>query len=292
MAYKIAKPGDILVDAQKAYPSGFHKVSSSHFMDEFYRKAIEMSGVVELIERSNRTITIVDVAGGRGRIGEMLKEITKREFNYIVVDLSKQEAGRGSWKDVIVGNTAHIPLADSSADAVFFLNMPVPTSMVERRVEKMKPSSIQEVEDRWVMADKLSKAGDALYNLNIFEGIRVLKSGGSLIVGGKYTGQTRKDKEKWAERLPLIVDDIEKVELDSRVLLLWKDYGVDMNEPVFSMTSFTKSHGEIRKLVKRMEAERDRRLDELSKIKTFERILDEMKNDTEAKKGGFTDILQ
>ncbi|QLJ53082.1 MAG: hypothetical protein Sv326_0907 [Candidatus Fermentimicrarchaeum limneticum] len=284
MTYRIAKPGDIIVEAQKAYPGSFHeKVASSPLMDEFYRKAIRMSGIAELIERSDRTVTVVDVCGGRGRVGEILKEMTKKEFSYVVVDISMRELGKDRWKDRIIGDATHIPLANATADAVFFLNMPVPTSMVERRVARMKPGSTQEVEERWEIAENLRKAGDALYNLNILEGIRVLKPGGSLLVGAKYTGQTRKDKEKWAENLPLTVDRVERAELDSRVIPLWRNYGVDINESVFSITSFTKTHGEIGKLVGEMQGELERRLDTLSETKTFERILEEMKKEMEAK---------
>lgn len=94
MTYKIAKPGDIIVEAQKVYPTSFHeKVSSSRQMEEFYKKAVELSGVVKLIESREDKVRVVDVAGGAGRIGETIKSLTNKEFEYVVVDISRKEMG-------------------------------------------------------------------------------------------------------------------------------------------------------------------------------------------------------
>ncbi|MEM3555430.1 MAG: hypothetical protein QXF56_01795 [Candidatus Micrarchaeia archaeon] len=68
MVEKFAEEENLLRKVQILYPDSFYdKVSSSKLMGKFYEKAIELSGVVGLIEKSTPgKVSVVDICGAEG----------------------------------------------------------------------------------------------------------------------------------------------------------------------------------------------------------------------------------
>lgn len=287
--YKIAKPGEIIVEAQNRYPGSFYeKVSSSKYMDEFYKKAIELSDAVKLIENTNNPIRVVDVSGGRGRIGSMIKTMTNKEFEYIVVDISRKEMGEEKDKVRIVGDMAHIPLKDSSADVVFLLNMPIPISLLKRKAETMSPGNLAEVEELWGIRMHLGNAIDAAFRINMLESLRVLKPDGVLVTGAKHVGQSKEVAEEAFGNFPARVEKQEVVELDMRVVPLWRKYGLGLEDPKFVITTFRRVEGDVGSLIEHEKERLERNLEKAMGIETFEKVIEEFRKE----KWGFEDLSE
>ncbi|MEM3555428.1 MAG: class I SAM-dependent methyltransferase [Candidatus Micrarchaeia archaeon] len=280
MTYRIAKPGEIIVEAQERYPGSFYdKVSSSKYMDEFYKKAVEASGVVKLIESREDTVRVVDVAGGRGRVGEMIRKMTDKNFEYIVVDISRKEMGDDKDKVKIVGDMAHIPLKNSSADVVFFLNMPVPISLIKRKAETMTPGSLVEVEELWSIKMYLGNSIDAAFRSNMLEGLRVLKPDGVLVTGAKHVGQSKEVAEEAFREFPLRVEKQEVVELDSKVIPLWRKYGLGLEDPKFVITTYRRVEGNVESLIEHEKERLERNLGKAMEMETFWKVMEEFRKE-------------
>lgn len=279
MVERIAAPEEILIRAQRLYPESFHeKVSSKKPMEEFYSKAVTLSRVKELIESSRELVTVVDVAGGRGKVSDALKKLTDKGFNYVNVDISGRELGKNGGKHGIIGDIMHLPITDKTADAVFFIEIPIPLSRVRDHVAGMKAESSDETAKKEIMLEPLEAAIDSIYKLNLLEGIRVLKDGGVMVLGGTYKGQTRENVESTVEKLPLKLEEFKIVELDKGVVPLWGSYGIDIKEPKFTIASFKKTGDDIKELVALNEQVLYSSLDRLRRIDGFDKVLNEMRD--------------
>ena len=264
-----------LIEMQDLYFTSFHdKVSSSNIMYEFYSRAVLASGAIDLIKKSDKPITIVDVAGGRGVVGDVLRKLLEergisKSFNYVVVDISQGELGREGWKDRIVGNMAQFPLADKEADVVFLLNLLDPHSVIESHMQK---KTLGEEDSR--VYSLIDNIGKATFMLNLCEVIRVLKENGVFVEGGKYRGFDRTD---FKGLIPVESDKFEVFRLDEGVKKLWSDYGAGIRRPEFFIETLIK-RGEVdRKWIDEYEGILKYNLEELSKSSRFWEITEEMR---------------
>ena len=141
MTYRIAKPGDIIVEAQKLYPKKFHEVSESSYMDDVYRKAAIMCGIREHLKATRGDVNAADIAGGSGRQGRIIRSLVKEDSGRVVihnVDIGRREFRRGRGDERTIGDVMHLPLPDKSMDFVFMNNIPIPLSHVKYYVINMK----------------------------------------------------------------------------------------------------------------------------------------------------------
>jgi len=279
MVHKIAQPEDILVKVQEFYPKQYHKVSESGFMDELYRRSAIMSGVREYAQ-SAEEVHILDVAAGRGRQGYFINKVVGKENSKKVVmheiDISKVELR----KEGIIGDMGHLPFANKSMDIVFMNNLPSLLSAVSSHVIRTKHDGA--TKER--MLEMLEVATDAMYKLNLLEGVRVLKDGGVIMLGGKYIGQGIESIEKNIEDLPLKVDKFEVLELERQVVPLWRNYGIDIEKPTFMLISLKKTGSGIEKLVELQQQLLHTSLEQLMRIEgmeesasMLEEVLEEMR---------------
>jgi hypothetical protein len=235
---------------QSLYFTSFHEtVSSSNLMDKFYERAILASGVIDLIEKSDKPITIVDVAGGRGRVGDILKKLLEergisKSFNYVVVDISQEELGKESGKHKIVGNITQVPLANKTADVVFLVNMPSPTAAIKIHMLKKTPGVNKGSGEDSKVYSLIDNASTAMFLLDVCEGVRVLKENGVMVGGTRYGGL----RTDFGGLAPLEADRFEVFRLDKGVKKLWKDYGLDVYGPEFFVETFIKK-GEVKRKV-------------------------------------------
>ena len=285
MVYKIAEPEDILVHAQRLYPNSFHeKVSSNNLMKDLYRKAVFLSGINEVIEGGGEPV-IVDAAGGSGKLWDALGESKNKKFIYIRADISREELEKGGWKFKVIGDVTHMPIADKTADAVFMLNVPIPLSKVREYVEGMKAESENEKESKRRMLEALENAEDAIYKLNLLEGVRMLKENGVMVLGAAYHGHTMKDVQDVVKNLQLQLEKFDIMELDERIVPLWKDYGIEISKPKFALVSLRKTGDDARELVEQYEQMLHNSLQELSRVGGFEKVLRDMKKWSKVKSG-------
>jgi hypothetical protein len=147
--YRLLEPDkrEVLARMQQFYPKSFYEtVASSPFMDKFYDKAVSISGIAKIINESEKPITIIEIAGGRGRFNDALEKVAKRKYNILEVDISREQLGnsekseerehksrfreifhlhskekRGE-KHKIVGDMLTVPTGQG--DATTLLNMP------------------------------------------------------------------------------------------------------------------------------------------------------------------------
>lgn len=184
----------------------------------------------------------------------------------------------------IVADMAHIPLRDSSADVVFLLNTPIPISIIKRKAERMVPGSLTEVEDLRAIRHYLGNAMDATCRLNMLESLRVLKPGGTLVTGAKYTGQSKEGAEEAFGEFPLVVDKHYVVELDRGVLALWRAYGISLNKPTFAIATFKRTEGAVEPLVEQEMERLNRNLGKLVEIETFGKVMEKLRSEAREEK--------
>jgi|GEM_PF-1939174 len=288
MVQKFAEEENILRRVQILYPDSFHeKVSSSKLMSKFYAKAVELSGAVELIENSAGSVTIVDICGGRGVVGDTIKSKTAREFNYVVVDISRKELGGERWKNRVMADMLHIPVGDRTADVVFSLNTPVPLAQVKEHAKVMKVNSLSEEIERGNVIRILSEAVDNICELNLLNAARILKNNGVLVVGNPFAGHGEEDAREQVREIPMKLEKYERVKLSHRVISLWKEYGSEVDSPVFVLASFRRVEGDIRKRIEFRKALLENNIQELEGNEFFKKVVDEMEREAATKKQSF-----
>jgi hypothetical protein len=274
MVYKLTQPEDILLEAHRLYPKGFHEVSDSGFMDEYYRRGAIISGIREYAKTAKEEVHVLDVAAGRGRQGYFVNKVGEENSKKVViheVDISRVELGKG--RERTIADIHHLPYADKSMNFVFMNNIPVPLSAVSSYVIRRKGDYV--IKER--MLEMLELATDAIYKLNLLEGARVLKDDGVMVLGGKYIGQKIEEIQKNIEDLPLKVDKFEVVELEEYVVPLWRNYGVDIDKPTFMLASLKKTGSDIQKLVDLYEQVLYTALEQLMRIEEFDGVMKEMR---------------
>ncbi|MEM3555429.1 MAG: class I SAM-dependent methyltransferase [Candidatus Micrarchaeia archaeon] len=275
MIHKISKPEDILLEAQKLYPTKFHEVSESTYMDEVYRKAAALSGIKEYVGKTKREVNVADIAGGSGRQGHIIRSMLKDEARRVTIhniDISKEELSKRKVDERIVGEIMHLPFVDRSMDFVFMNNIPIPISHVRNYVAFMKDESGR----KGMMLEMLELAVDSVYKLNTLEGARVLKDNGVMVVSGKYTGQSSESIQKGLGELPLKVEKFEVVELEEGVIPLWRKYGIEIEKPTFMVASFRKTSSDLKEHFELYEQMLYTSLEQLMRIEGFEDVLKEM----------------
>lgn len=299
--YRLLEPEEdkVLARFQNFYPTEFNeKVSSSRLMDKFYRRAILASGVIELIEKNEKPITVVDIAGGRGRIGNMLEKLLEergisKNFNYIVVDLSRKELGKSDWKLKVRGDMSSVPVAH--ADTEFMLNSPNAivgfySHFSEKYCKKFeKGSSVEAFKEMakteefriMVLLGHLTALTD---KLNILEATKLLEKDGVLTVGGFAKGRSAYPIDEM-EGVPLKALLADEFMLSGNVMKHWEDYsGSKLEDQPFFVAAYTKT-GEVgRELVEGCEGLFKSKFKELTGNKRFWETLEELeKIETEKK---------
>jgi SAM-dependent methyltransferase len=275
----------------------FHeKVASKVSVEDFYVEAIRLSGIVDRINRSSKTLTLVDIGGGGGRIGEILDEyakkgIIKKEFNYVVVDLSRVELGKGNSESKLVGDMSNLHIRDSQADAVFLLNMPSTVGVITEYIKGLKPTDPVEAEKNKKVRALLEAANGNINFLNYLEAARILKEGGVLVWGRPTHEENRADLEEMFRRIqkgyrdkkikiggiPLRKIEKELVGLDKGVVNLWRYYGIDIDKPEFYLESARRTHEKVDTWMFYFNGSLGGFLNDLSEEERFWEIIDEMK---------------
>lgn len=280
MVNKIAQPEDILTTAQKFYPGNFRDISESGFMDNLYLKAPRMPGVKEAIENGKGQANVAEFASGTGRVGDATRKVTGTGFNYHCIDIDKGQFGKEDWKSRIIGSVENVPLANKTQDVVFMLNVPIPLSEVKNHL--LKEGGLDDTKKG--MLEMLENAIDAQYKLNLLEGARVLKDDGVMVVGGKYMLQTEDRMQKNIEDLPLKITKLEVVDVDEKVIPLWRKYGIDIENPTFMLVSMKKTKGDMQEAVDFYEQVLYSSLEQLMRIEgkkegksMIEEVLEEMR---------------
>jgi len=299
--YRLLEPEEdkVLARFQNFYPTEFNeKVSSSRLMDKFYRRAILVSGVIELIEKSEKPITIVDIAGGRGRIGSMLEKLLEergisKSFNYVVIDFSRKELGKSDWKLKVRGDMSSVPVAH--ADVVFMLNSPNAVvgfyscflkkygKPFEKGLDIKAFEEMRKTEEFKVFM-LLSHMTSQTDKLNILEATKLLKQDGVLTVGGFAKGRSAYPIDEM-EGVPLKALLADEFMLSGNVMKHWEDYsGNVLGDQPFFAAAYTKT-GEVGKeLVEKCEGDFKCSFKELMKNRRFWETLDELeKIETEKK---------
>lgn len=283
---------ELLGRIKNFYRTSFkEKVSSKSAMDDFYLEAIKMSGIEYKINSSSKPLTIVDAAGGGGRIGELLKKQVRKDFNYVVVDINRAELVKGNGKLNVIGDMMNIPLADMKADAVFILDMPNSADFIADCVDKLKPKSKAEAEENRMLSFNLRAMSGNLDFLNYVEAIRVLKKDGIFVCGlaihgdptrGGLEGMFRENLLLFEGRgadlggVPLRKKESEIMLLDKGVKNLWMNYGMDINKPLFYVESLRRTDYGIDVWSTALRKNLDFFLKELSKHERFLDIMDEV----------------
>jgi SAM-dependent methyltransferase len=276
--------------------SFYEKVASKVSVEDFYVEAIRLSGIVDKINRSSKTLTIVDIGGGGGRIGEILHEyakkgIIKKDFNYVVVDLSRVELGKGNSESKLVGDVTNLPIRDSQADVVFLLNMPSAVGVITRYIKDLKPTDPVEAEKNKKVRVLLEAADGNITFLNYLEAARILKEGGTLVWGRPTHEENKADLEEIFRRIqkelrnkkikvggiPLRKIEKELVGLDRGVVNLWRDYGIGMDKPEFYLESVRRTHEKVDTWMFYFNGSLGGFLNKLSEEERFWEIIDEMK---------------
>jgi hypothetical protein len=282
---------DVLREIKSRYRPSFHEnVSNSQLMEEFYRKAILVSGVVEKINKSKEPVMVVDIAGGRGRVVEILKELTHKEFNSVVVDRSREELGKDDWKLKVIVDMTHLPIADKKADVVFLLNSPSSVGVIKEHIVNTKPASRAEWEESKKVLVFLGFTSGAIDMVNVLEGVRILKNDGVFVEGMLYSKggvnelkdilegiqTTLKEKGINIGEVPLERDRFEIFELDAKVAKDWRKYGIEIGEPKFFVESYRKTGAKLDGWVGEVRKSLEYCLEQLSKTERFWKVIDEM----------------
>ncbi|NYZ79385.1 hypothetical protein H0N99_04525 [Candidatus Micrarchaeota archaeon] len=305
--YRLLEPeeGKVLARFQNFYPTSFHeKVSSSPLMDKFYEKAVSVSGLAEMINESKEPITIVDIAGGRGRLKDVVEKVAKKEFNYVVVDLSREQLGKSKdfhrldkegkgEKFRVIGDMSSVPVA--GADAAVLLNSPNAVvgfyyrffakygKSFEKGFSVKEFGKIRESEEFkiHVLLNAMMSSTD---KLNILEATKLLKQDGVLVIGGFARAISAYPVEEM-RGIPLEVRNVEKFKLNRDVMKLWSDYSGNAveNQPFF-VAAFTKT-GEVgEELIGECEKTFKDSFQSLIKSKRFWEILNELEKIEKEKK--------
>jgi len=279
-------------------------------MDEFYEKAVSVSGIAKMINESEEPITIVDIASGRGRFNDALERVTKKKYNIIEVDISGVQLGksedfhlrdkeRKGEKFRVIGDMSSVPVA--GADAAVLLNSPNAvvgfySSFFEKYGKSFeKGFSVKEfgkIRDPeefkiYVLLNAMMSSTD---KLNILEATKLLKQDGVLVIGGFARAISAYPIEEM-KGIPLEVRNIEKFKLNRNVMKLWSDYrGNAVKDQPFFVAAFTKT-GEVGKeLIEECEKTFKNSFQALIKSKRFWEILNELEKIEKEKKDAASEI--
>lgn len=246
MVVRIAKPEDMLLEAQKLYLKDFHRVSSSKEMNAYYEKHADFSYAEELV-KSGKPVVIVVVASGRGKEGDAFKKRFGDNANVYNFDISRKELGKDHEKNRAMAETMHLPVADKTADIVSMSHIPIPLSSVVRYVAGMNAEGIENA--KIMMLEMLSNATDSIYKLNLLEAVRVLKDNGVIRFGVMQDRQTRKSLEKSIEGLPLKLEEFKIERHDEKLVPIWRNYGSDVDKPISAHAVLRKTRSDIGEIV-------------------------------------------
>jgi len=273
MVHRIAHPEDVLREAQLLYPQKFKEVSESGFMDEFYKKAARMPGVMEAVKSGGGKAVVFDVASGTGRVGNFIKFLSHMDFDYYCFEINEKQLGWEGWKKAVIGDISHLRAEDKAADVVFMLNVPIPISGIKNHL--LEGGRLDHTKKG--MLEMLDLAIDAQYKLNLLEGARVLKDDGIIVVGGKYVGQKQEGMQGNLADLPLRIKHFEVVDVDEDAVPAWRRYGIDIEKPTFLLYSLKKTGEVSKELVSFYEQVRYTALEQLIRIEGFDDIMEGMR---------------
>ncbi|NYZ76182.1 hypothetical protein H0N98_02940 [Candidatus Micrarchaeota archaeon] len=323
--YRLLEPeeGKVLARFQNFYPTSFHeKVSKSSYMDKFYEKAVSVSGITNIINESEKPVTIVDIAGGRGRFKDAVEKVAEKKFNYVVVDLSREQLGK--FEDLrmrdkekkgerfkVVGDMSSVPI--SGADAAVLLNTPnvilgFYSDFVEKYISKYKEffqkkyDGLFEEEVSKKVLERLRESEEgrisillgammtSVDKLHILEAVKLLKENGVLIIGGFAQAISAYPIDEM-KGIPLKVRDVEEFRLNRNVMKLWRDYsGDDLENNTFFVASFTKTGEVAGDLIEGCEKIFKDSFHELLKSKRFWEVLNELEKIEKEKKEAADEI--
>lgn len=282
--------------------SFYENVASSPMTDRFYKVAINLSKVLKRVE-NGESVTIVDTGGGGGKIYDMIakdvgKELLKK-VNYVSVDKSRVQLGTDKLKSRVVGDMMHLPLENSTAHAVFLLNPPSLTGVIEKYIARTKPASIMQIEEDNGVQVFLHITDGAFNMLNVLEGVRVMRDDGIMVGGLPFRKGELKDLETILKRtrnnlrrngvntgpIPIEIKESRIIELDWRVMSLWDKYGIDIDWPKFRLDSYVKTGAKLDDWFKNIGNTLNFGLGELAKTDRFWEIMDEMRKEKAKSKG-------
>ena len=286
MVGKVANPEkkDPLVTMQDLYFRDFHeKVAEKREFIPFYGKIIDVSGVLKKINGSKETVNIADVGSGSGMLERTLRTRNPMgEFNVFNIDIDKDVFFGNPGEIRITAEMRHLPLSDKTMDFVYFVNMPNPVRVVENYMEKTKPGSIKELADNYEVFCYLEDIRSSVFRLDVFEGIRVLKDGGTMTFATWYKGPGSRGVESTEVQLKPV--NFEIFELDKEAAEYWKRYlGVSVVGKEFFCESSVKTGDVKMEDTVRFQKNLKESNDGLKDIKRFWEIIQEIEIERKAK---------
>jgi len=210
------------------------------------------------------------------------------------LDGIKAELGKSDWKEKVILDMTHLPIADKKADVVWRLNPPSPIAGVKDYIVNLQPASHAEFKENRKVLVLLGFVSGAVDMLNVLEAVRVMKDDGVFVEGMPYRedsvneltgildGMRSALKKRGLDMgaAPLKQVKYEIFELDRRINEMWSKYGVELDlidhKPFFFVGSYSKNETKLDLWFNEAKKSLSSPLGQLSKIERFWEIIDDM----------------